>query len=234
MYTFPLKQSQSPVSACDTIWMRIRGKAIRHRIAIAAPIEAGEDGMRSKTGFSMTLGVAMVLLLALQSSPAQLLTPGALGPAASAETTNPLADTSIKPGKALLMDLEAQFAKATADGGGKAFATWFAEDGVSLGNGQAPVHGRDAIARQATWLPKDYQLQWTPTDAVMSPAGDMGYTWGHYEGHSRDADGNGKVTNGRYLTIWQKQGDGSWKVVLDSSSDEPAGAADCCKLPPGQ
>ena len=162
--------------------------------------------------------------------------PGGLGlpPGASSNAPNPLSDTTLKPGKALLFDLEAKFAKATAEGGGKAFATWFAEDGVSLANGQAPVHGHDAIAKQATWSAKDYQLIWTPTDAVMSPTGDMGYTWGHYEGHSRDADGNTKVTSGRYLTIWRKEPDGAWKVVLDASNDEPAEAGDCCKLPPGQ
>jgi uncharacterized protein (TIGR02246 family) len=190
--------------------------------------------MRTKTAKAVVLGALSLLLIGTHSSVAQVLVPAAAGSAASTETTNALTDTSLKPGKALLLDLEAHFAKATAEGGGKAFATWFAEDGVSLGNGQPPVHGREAIAKQATWSAKDYQLLWTPTDAVMSPGGDMGYTWGHYEGHSRDTDGNAKVTNGRYLTIWRKQADGSWKVVLDSSSDEPAGAADCCKLPPGE
>ena len=150
------------------------------------------------------------------------------------ETPNPLTDTAVKPGTALLFDLEAKFAKATAEGGGKAFASWFAEDGVSMGNGQAPAHGREAIAKQATWSPKDYQLIWTPTDGVMGPSGDIGYTWGHYEGRSRDADGNSKVTTGRYLTIWRKEPDGSWKVLLDASQDEPPGANDCCKLPPGK
>jgi ketosteroid isomerase-like protein len=139
----------------------------------------------------------------------------------------------MKPGKALLFELEAKFARETAQGGGKAFASWFAEDATTLSNGQAPVHGRDAIAKNATWQAKDYQLTWTPTDAVMSLSGDMGYTWGHYEGHSRDADGNAKVTMGRYLTIWRKERDGTWKVLLDASNDEPAGAGDCCKLPPG-
>jgi ketosteroid isomerase-like protein len=162
--------------------------------------------------------------------------PSGLGlpPGASASAPNPLSDTSLKPGKALLFDLEAKFAKATAEGGGKAFATWFAEDGVSLGNNEAPVHGRDAIAKQATWTAQNYQLLWTPTDAVMSPLGDMGYTWGHYEGHSRDSDGNPKVTTGRYLTIWRKEPDGSWKVLLDASQDEPAGSGECCKVPPSQ
>ncbi len=190
--------------------------------------------MRINRANSIVVGI-FVLVVGLtagrRSAAAQILDPGAMGPGASNAPASPLSDTTIKPGKALLFDLEAKFAKATAEGGGKAFATWFAEDGVSLGNGQPPVHGREAIAKQATWSPKNYQLLWTPTDAVMGPAGDMGYTWGHYEGHSRDADGNSKVTMGRYLTIWRKELDGSWKVILDSSSDEPAGAADCCKLP---
>jgi len=173
-------------------------------------------------------------LMAVCPLPGQVLGGAGATPNAAAEMPNPLADTTMKPGKALLFDLEAKFARATAEGGGKAFATWFAEDGVSLANGQAPVHGRAAIAKQATWLAKDYQLIWTPTDGVMSPAGDMGYTWGHYEGHSRDADGNSRVTTGRYLTIWRKEPDGSWKVAVDASNEEPAGANDCCKLPPGE
>jgi ketosteroid isomerase-like protein len=192
-----------------------------------------EDEMRRNR--TIVLALLLVAGLLIGSSPvsAQLLGGGGL-PGASAEAPNPLADTTMKPGKSLLFELEAKFAKATADGGGKAFAAWFAEDGVSLANGQAPVHGRDAIARQATWSPKDYRLEWTPTDGVMSPMGDMGYTWGHYEGHSRDSDGNTKVTMGRYLTVWRKEPDGNWKVVLDTSNDEPAGAGDCCKLPPGE
>lgn len=65
----------------------------------------------------------------------------------------------------------------------------------------------------------------------MSPAGDMGYTWGHYEGRSKDPDGNARVTAGRYFTIWRKEPDGSWKVVLDASNEEPPEAGDCCRIP---
>ena len=130
---------------------------------------------------------------------------------------NPLTDPTVKPGKMLLFDLEARFA----------------EDGVALGNGAAPLVGRVAIAKSANWDPKVYQLTWTPTDALMGPSGDIGYTWGHYEGHSKDANGKPVTTSGRYITIWRKQPDGNWKVVLDAGSNEPAAAGDCCKLPAG-
>lgn len=156
-----------------------------------------------------------------------------LEPTAPSTTPNPLADPTMKPGKALLFDLEAKFAKDVAARGGEAFADWFADDGVALGNAAAPLIGKVAIARSAGWSPNAYQLTWTPTDGLMGPSGDMGYTWGHYEGHSKDANGNPVTTSGRYMTIWRKQPDGSWKVVLDAGSTEPAESGDCCKVPTG-
>ena len=152
-------------------------------------------------------------------------------PGTQSATPNPLVDSTMNAGKMLLFDLEARFAKDVAERGGAAFADWFAGDGVALGNGEAPVMGKVAIAKSAKWSPKDYQLTWTPTDAVMGPSGDMGYTWGHFEGHSKDANGNPVATSGRYITIWRRQPDGSWKVALDAGANEPAAAGDCCKLP---
>jgi len=66
---------------------------------------------------------------------------------------------------------------------------------------------------------------------VMGPSGDIGWTWSHYEGHSKDANGNPVTVTGRFITIWRKQADGSWKVVLDAGANEPVTAGDCCKLP---
>jgi len=156
-------------------------------------------------------------------------------PGTQATAPNPLVDSTVNAGKMLLCDLEARFAKDVAARGGAAFADWFAPDGVALGNGAAPVVGKVAIAKSTTWTPQQYQLTWTPTDAAMGPSGDMGYTWGHFEGHSKDANGNPVTTTGRYITIWRKQPDGSWKVLLDAGANEPAEAGECCKLPgPGR
>ena len=152
-------------------------------------------------------------------------------PGMTQEAPNPLTDATVKPGKILLYDLEARFAKDVLERGGAGFADWFADDGVALGNGAAPLVGKVAIARGANWSPKDYELTWTPTDAMMGPSGDMGYTWGHYEGRSKDANGNPVLTSGRYITMWRKQPDGTWKVVLDAGANEPPAAGDCCKLP---
>jgi len=121
------------------------------------------------------LSVLLTIGLATTSH-GQLAMPGT----AAGNTANPLTDPTVKPGKMILFDLEARFAKDVQERGGAAFGDWFAEDGVELSNGAAPVVGRVAIVKDANWSPKEYQLTWTPTDAMMGPSGDMGYTWGRW------------------------------------------------------
>lgn len=191
-------------------------------------IKRCEIAIRALAPARFLYGTAMAGLLALgglRTASAQLPLPG------DQPSPNPLTDPSASPGKVLLFDLDKRFAQDVLARGGAAFADWFADDAVALNNGQAPITGKVAIAKSAHWLPKDYQLSWTTTDAQMGPSGDMGYTWGHFEGHSKDAAGNPVTTTGRYITVWRKQPDGSWKVALDAGANEPAAAGDCCKLP---
>src|ERR1035438_8322585 len=104
------------------------------------------------------MGLSMVILASGSPILCQVLSPD--GSASTAP--NPLSDPTVKPGKMLLFDLEARFAKDVLERGGAAFADWFAEDAVALGNGAAPLVGKVAIAKSANWSPKDYQLTWTP------------------------------------------------------------------------
>lgn len=138
---------------------------------------------------------------------------------------------TLSPGALTLLELEGRFSQAVAAGGGKAFTTWFAEDAVTLNNGRPAIQGRGNIAAQATWDPKDYQLTWVAEGAQMGPSNDMGYTWGTYEGRSKDKNGEPVVTTGRYITIWRKQPDGTWKVAMDASANGPPDAGACCSLP---
>ena len=171
--------------------------------------------------------VFALLALAGTGVSAQVLDPLApkTGPG---QSNNPLSDPGATPGVQFLYDLDAKFASDTARGGGPAFSTWFAPDAVTLANGKAPVVGHDASAATATWTPQSYQLTWTPEGARLSTGGDMGFTWGHYEGISKDKDGGTVKTSGRYMTVWKKQADGTWKVEVDASNEGPP--ADCCSL----
>ncbi len=134
-----------------------------------------------------------------------------------------LTSPTLTPGEAFLFGLEKKFAAAVAEGGGTAFASFFDKDGVTLGNRAAAVIGQTAIAAQARWSPQDYQLTWTPEGGQLAPSGDMGYTWGHYEGHAK----NLPPTHGRYMTVWKKETDGTWKVMLESSNEDAPTACTC-------
>jgi ketosteroid isomerase-like protein len=176
--------------------------------------------------------VTSALLCTLLASPLNAQSPTQLDPLARPTTQiSPLSQPTLSPGVLLLLELEGKFSQAVAAGGGKAFASWFADDAVTLSNGLAPVMGHNAIVATANWDPKVYQLTWVPTGAQMGPSNDMGFTWGHYEGRSKDKNGQPVVTSGRYFTIWKKLPDGSWKVAMDASANEPPAAGECCALP---
>ena len=161
------------------------------------------------------------------NAPATSFDPLAAPPASGSLLTQPM----LTPGALVLMDLERRFAVDVAAGGGRAFASWFADDAVSLSNGRPVLLGRGAVAASANWDAKSYQLTWTPAGAQMGPSNDMGFTWGHYEGRSTDAHGELVTVTGRYITVWRKLADGTWKVAMDASATEPPATGDCCVLP---
>lgn len=168
--------------------------------------------------------LSFVLAASVSTAPAQQPSVPPPTPAArDKHTLIPFANNpTISPGALELVKLEGEFENAVAKGGGKTFASWFADDGVTLNNGQPAVRGQRAIAAHATWDPKDYQLTWYAEGAQMGPAGDTGFTWGHYEAHGKDSNGAPIATSGRYITFWKKVG-GHWKVALDASAnDAPA------------
>ncbi len=194
-------------------------------------------GLRTRREFSTRLTAAALFVIGSLPLAAQIPFPGTGSDAPKYESlrpapsSNPLSQPTLSPGVAMLMDLETRFAQSVSTGGGKAFVTWFADDAVTLNNGRPALLGRAAIASQANWDPKVYQLTWTPQGAQMGPSNDMGFTWGHYEGRSTDRNGQPVLTSGRYFTIWKKLSDGNWKVAMDASADEPPAAAECCTLP---
>jgi ketosteroid isomerase-like protein len=176
--------------------------------------------------------LAVSPLLAQSSSVLGAAAPGLDGLGqTTGQTSNPLVQPTLSPGVLLLLELDGRLTQAVAAGGGKAFGTWFAEDAVTLNNGRPAIFGHTAIAAQAQWDPKQYQLAWTPQGAQMGPSNDMGFTWGHYEGHSKDKNGEPLVLSGRYVTVWKKVADGNWKISLEASANDAPAVGECCTLP---
>jgi len=81
--------------------------------------------------------------------------------------------------------------------------------------------GFDAVKSGYGDMSPTATLTWEPSQAEASKAGDLGYTWGRYEYRDRTAAGKPFVETGTYVTIWRRQADGSWKVVLDGGQADP-------------
>jgi ketosteroid isomerase-like protein len=124
--------------------------------------------------------------------------------------------TSQSDGSAPLLKIENDFMKAAAEHGSQGYLSYYADDAVEVPNGAALVQGKAGIAKTMGFLDNpDNHLNWTPVGAGIAASGDLGYTFGTYEFRSKDKDGKLVASHGKYTTIWRKQKDGSWKVVLD-------------------
>jgi ketosteroid isomerase-like protein len=130
---------------------------------------------------------------------------------------------TAKAGTETLLQLEADFMKAASERGSQGYMSYYAEDAAELPNGEAMLQGKDNIAKTMGFLDqKDNHLTWTPVHADMAASGDLGYTYGTYEFHSLDKDGKPSASYGKYASIWKKQKDGNWKVVMDMGNASPA------------
>lgn len=69
-------------------------------------------------------------------------------------------------------------------------------------------------------------LTWTPGNVEVASSGDVAYDQGFYLMTTQVAKGKPVLDRGKYLKVWQKQTDGSWKAVADMwNSDLPAAVA---------
>ena|ERR1051326_5835680 len=100
------------------------------------------------------------------------------------------------------------------------FVSYYAADASVYPPGTPVVTGTGAIrnAFNGMWSAPGFALQFGATKADVSKAGDVGYTTGTYE-----LTMNGTTEKGKYVTIWKKQSDGTWKVSEDIfNSDQNA------------
>ena len=131
------------------------------------------------------------------------------------------------PPKAIADDTELQeqlfaadraFAAAVADSGAPAWNARLAPDVAKPGNGGLillrgidPVSGFD----KSIFADPSRMLIWEPTDAVSYSDRRTGVTVGRSAWVRRNARADTLAT-GRYLTLWRKQPDGRWKIILDT------------------
>lgn len=135
--------------------------------------------------------------------------------------------TQEKPIRTELISLanaERAFAKMSVEKGVReAFYNNFAEDGINFQ--PHPTNTREAYRKTpAPATPPPVTLNWAPIYGDISQAGDLGYTTGPYTLEDR-SPAKRPTRHGMYSSVWKKQADGSWKVLLDLGIQVPAAVA---------
>lgn len=120
---------------------------------------------------------------------------------------------------AQLRATEEAFARTMADRGHAAFVSFLAEEAVFFGRA-GELRGREAVA--AAWKPlfegAAAPFSWQPDVATVLDSGTLGLTSGPVfapDGHRI----------GTFMSVWRREADGSWKIVLDRGCPD-------CDCPP--
>jgi uncharacterized protein (TIGR02246 family) len=122
-------------------------------------------------------------------------------------------------------DVEAAWLKDSAAKDADKWVSYFAEDGAGLYPGMATLVGKPAIkaAMAPFFTDPNFSLNFQSTRAVASKGGDLVYTQGTYTMTMTDPKTKKPVTDkGKYLTIYAKQADGTWKAVADTFNSDSA------------
>lgn len=125
--------------------------------------------------------------------------------------------TDALSARASLLAADEEFAADTLENGLDGFLAHFAEGASIYPPNSPPIVGkrgiRDYYAK--VFAKPGFRLTWSPSGAGVADSVDLGYTVGEFEVAARDEDGSQIRRTGKYCMVWKKQGDGSWKVILD-------------------
>jgi len=97
-----------------------------------------------------------------------------------------------------------------------AFIEYIDSNGVLLRPGHLPIIGANAIDYLIQQDDTGYTLSWEPRNAEVAKSGEMGYTYGIYAMRPKAKD---TVIYGTYVSVWKKQQDGKWKLLLDTGNE---------------
>ena len=134
-------------------------------------------------------------------------------------------DTKIEQA---LRDLDAKWSAAAGAKDIDKTVSYYSEDAVVMPPNAPSAKTRETI--RSAWkemlTTPGAAIRWKATKVEVAKAGDLAYVSGTYEQLMTDASGNQAKDRGKYVEIFKKQTDGTWKVIVDIwNSDLPAPAS---------
>jgi ketosteroid isomerase-like protein len=110
---------------------------------------------------------------------------------------------------------------ATKYGTGVAFGRYAASDAQIFSGPGEFISGPRAISASFGPPTEKNSLVWQPVQGEIAASGDLGFTVGNAVFTGYREDGAMILRYSKYLTVWKKQRDGSWRYVVDGGSSRP-------------
>jgi ketosteroid isomerase-like protein len=122
-----------------------------------------------------------------------------------------------------LRDLDAQWSAAAGAKDVDKAVSFYSDDAIVMPPNASSATTKEAI--RAIWkdLLTDAKISWKAKKVEVAQSGDLACLSGTYEVTLNDPSGKSVNDRGKYLEVWEKQADGTWKCGTDIwNSDLPA------------
>lgn len=128
--------------------------------------------------------------------------------------------------EATLRKLDDEWSKAVGARDVEKTISYYSDDAIVMPPNIPTLTGKEPI--RALWKSMlgspDFSGGWKVVKVEVARSGDLAYVSGNYEFNEKDDSGKPITDKGKYLEVWKKQADGTWKCVADMfNSDLPSG-----------
>ena len=140
----------------------------------------------------------------------------------TANAGSKMTDEGVREARAAIEAANAQFSDAFARGDAKALAAMYTSDAIAFPPDSDMVHGSEAIGEfwKAT---RDSGVQTAALTTVdVGRSGDVAYEVGKVSLTIQPAGKELTTAVAKYVVVWKRQADGSWKLHRDIWNSVPA------------
>jgi uncharacterized protein (TIGR02246 family) len=157
---------------------------------------------------AMAAAMAMLVMLGACSS---------RGGGVTAAKTVEAPDTRIAD-EAAIRAIDAAWAKDVATNDAEKSSAYYTDNATVMVPGQMASEGKDRITKQLMGMMSlpGFALTFEPETVVVARSGDMAYELGSYSMTLNDKNGTPQTSKAKYVVVWSKAADGTWKSVIDA------------------
>jgi uncharacterized protein (TIGR02246 family) len=137
---------------------------------------------------------------------------------ASAPSSQPAAAGDTRAAdEAAIRATDAAWVKAAGGKDVAAMVSFYDANAVLMAPGAPIATGTEAITKMFTSLmaDKNFALSFAPDKVGVSKGGDLAYEIGDYSMTTSDKKGKPQTGKAKYIVVWAKQADGTWKALAD-------------------